>query len=421
MARLTLGGVRKAVKENGPGNNFENQFWSPMDNLDIGQSATLRFVPFEDPVSGAFWVIQKTLKATFTSPTNDAEQWSIRIPCLEQYVAPSEAKCPVADVVREVFKEADELIDAGNSEEGERIKKVALAHWINYSYMYQGFVVKGGNNPPNPDTLVPMRFPKSCHNKVYNSVMDDDGLADLPCGSFDLSDVQALLDGRLPDDMTEEEFMKLFLGRHFIAKKTKKDKYNNYDDSNWDMNGSAELTDGQLAYLAENGLIDLRKFLAERPTDEQYELYVELMNLSLDAALNGTEVVWDPEWEKAGIKPIKPKAEEGSTKVDAGEKGGSLKDRFKNRAGSKPAEDAAGERPSASATRSLMARRGAAAPAKEEAAPDADPEPAGEVVDATPAKEEAAAPAAATKSDRVSSLSERLRNKTAAAKAAASA
>lgn len=419
MARLTLGGVRKAVKENGPGSNFENQFWSPMDNLDIGQSATLRFVPFEDPVSGAFWVIQKTLKATFTSPTNDAEQWTVRIPCLEQYVPPAEAKCPVADVVREVFKEADELIDAGNSEEGERIKKVALAHWINYSYMFQGFVVKGGNNPPNPDTLVPMRFPKSCYTKVYNSVMSDDGLADLPCGSFDLPDVQALLDGQLPDDMTEEEFLKLFKGRHFIAKKTKKDKFNNYDDSNWDMNGSDDLTDGQLAYLAENGLIDLRKFLAERPTEEQYELYVELMRLSLDAALNGTEVVWDPEWEKAGIKPTKPKSEEGSTKADGGEKGGSLKDRFKNRAASKTA-DAAEERPSASATRSLMARRGASAPVKEEAAGAADPDPVDEAAEVKEVAE--SAPVAATpKSDRVSTLSERLRSKTAAAKAAAGA
>lgn len=409
MARISLKSMREKVKANAPGGNYDSEFWTPMDNLDMNGSATLRFVPFIDEVSGGFWTIQKTVTATFVNPDDDSENWYVKIPCLEMY--DNSVKCPATDVVRAVFKEADELIKGGNTEEGEGLKKIALEHWIRYSYLMEGFVVNGGNKTISDSQLVPFRLPKSMFSIIQDSVVADDSEFDeLPCGSFDEGDLEALKSGELPEGMDQGEFAALFDGRGFVAKKTKKDKYNNYDSSSWSMKPH-EMTDEQIDAIAENGFIDLRKFLPKRPSDEMYEVYKELMQISVDAALGTGDNTWNPDWEtEYGIKPIKPKNKDGDNNSSGG---GDAKSKLKAKLGSKAKkDDGDGEskpRSSASDIRSkLNKNRGK----------KADDEGSDESVSEETASDDASDDGDAEEKPktRVSSLSERLKAKTQAAK-----
>lgn len=412
MARLSLKSMRESVKSKAPGGNYDSEFWTPMDNLDMNGSATLRFVPFIDDISGGFWTIQKTLTATFVNPDDDNEKWYVKIPCLEMYS--NEVKCPVTDVVRSVFKEADELIKGGNTDEGEGLKSIALSHWIRYSYLLEGFVVNGGNKTIADDQLVPFRLPKSMFSIIQDSVVSDDSEFDeLPCGSFDETDLQALMDGELPDGMDQGEFAALFNGRGFVAKKTKKDKYNNYDSSTWSMK-EHEMTDEQISAIAENGFIDLRKFLPKQPSDEMYEVYTEIMQISIDAALGSADNTWNPEWEeKYGIKPIKPKNKDGESS------GGDVKSKLKSKLGSKNKGSDDGEsKPRTSTSASdLRSKLNKSRGKKVDEDAGEDSSVSEDAANDDNASDDADEKPSTDSKSRVSSLSERLKAKTQAAKA----
>jgi hypothetical protein len=332
MARLTLKGMRTGIQERAPSGGGNN-IWSPMGDMNVGDTATVRLALYEDDLTGGFWTADKRIALEFINPDNDEEIWKFTVPCLEMYVKSGEGKCPVADITRGLFKQADELKDSGASDEGEAMEKIALKFWIRYSYLFQGYVIKGGTSQQNPDELIPMKFPKSLFSMIQSSVTDpSSGFAALPTGEYSMEDVTNMAAGEVTDGMGEDEFLGLFAGHNYLVRKTKKSGFNNYETGQWEMNQSS-LTSEQIEYMATNGMVDLTKYLPKRPTDEQYAVMAEMAQVSIDYAMGNGDGLWNSEWEEFGLKPRKPSTD-GNNSGDAsgGESsGGSLKDRFKNR------------------------------------------------------------------------------------------
>lgn len=297
--------MRKRVNERAP--QFEKDysiyaFW----NLKFGGSSTLRLLPFNDPHTGGFWAEKVLLPMQFTDANDPTKVVKFMAPCREMYDHAN--KCPILAPVRELYAEAKELKNTGNTKEAERLQKIAGFHWKKPTYYYQGFVNKSGmaedETPENPIRVFP--FNKKIHQIIYNSIFnsDEDPYETLPCGEFDMEDVQALLG----DDGGDVDMDK-FMGFNFIVKKMQQDKWADWTtSSNWSKSQSA-LTAEQLAALAEYGLFDLSLRLPERPSDDAYEVLAEMMALSVNRQLTGEVAVWNPEWEALGFKPLRQRGD----------------------------------------------------------------------------------------------------------------
>jgi hypothetical protein len=414
MSRLSLKNFRTQVKAATPGGN-SNDVWSPMGDMQIGQTAKVRLVPGIDPISQGFWTIQKSIKLKFVSPEDDSKEWTVTVPCLEMYEpADSGVKCPVANEARKLFDEAKALKDAGTDKDAaEALNKIALDYWIKYSYLFQGFMLEGGRDGFDPNVNIAMRFPKSMFSLIHTSVMDaNSGFDTLPTGEYQMDDIHGLLSGTITEGMTEEDFMSLFVGRNYIVKVIKKGEHRNYETSTWDMKEST-LADEQIDHLAKEGFIDLRKYLPKRPSDEMYEVYADMARISIAFARGEGDGAWNPEWEELGIKPNKGKDTEGGDDEKGGSSGGSLKSNLASRLKSGNATPASAG-PDGVRSKLLAARGAAASKPKDDAV--SDPASSSEVTETTTATEH---PAEAAKPSQITSLADRLKAKKAAAQATA--
>jgi hypothetical protein len=271
-------------------------FW----NLKYGASSTLRLLPFNDIHTGAFWSEKVLLPMQFSDPNDPTKVIKFMAPCREMYDHAN--KCPILEPVRDLYAEEKELRNSGNTKEADKLKKIAGFHWKKPTYYYQGFVNKTGmtedDTPENPIRVFP--FNKKIHQMIFNSIFenDEDPFETLPCGEFTMEDIEALLgDGEVDMD--------IFNGFNFIVKKLQQGDYADWTSSStWSKNQSP-LTDEQLAALAEYKLHDLTKRLPDRPSDEQYEILTEMMNISIQRQVTGDDGVWDSAWEAEGFKPLR--------------------------------------------------------------------------------------------------------------------
>ncbi len=300
--------MRARVKERQP--TFERDYSVyPFWNLKFGASATLRLLPYNDSYTGAFWSEKITLPMTFTDPDNDSKLIKYSAPCREMY-DPSE-RCPVLVPVRDLYAEEKELRNTGQTQDADKLKRIAGFHWKKPVYSYQGFVGKGFAEeevPENPIRIFPMN--KKLHRLIYDSIFDneEDPFDALPCGEFTEEDVQAIL-GDAKVDMSK------FEGYNFIIKKLQQGEYADWTTgSGWSKSQYA-LTEEQLAAIAEHGLHDLSKRLPPRPTDEQYDVLTEMMEVSIQRMLTGENGYWRKEWEEAGFKPYKQRDGSGGTEA----------------------------------------------------------------------------------------------------------
>lgn len=278
----------------------------PFWNIPFGGSATLRLIPWSDPVTSEWYTEKKIVRLKFLDPKDDSKIITFEAPVREMYSV--EEKCPILQPVRDLYKEAEQLENAGDTTEAQRLQKVAGAHWIKPIYYSQGFVIKAGFDesevPENPIRVFPLL--KQIYQIVHGKIMseDEDGFDIMPMGEFSLDDVHALVSGNIPDDEIERILDK-FAGYNFILKKVKKGDYANYQTSGWSQSPSM-LSDEQLEAIAKHGLHDLRKRLPDQPTDEQYEVMTEMMHVSMGRLLGTHDGYWDPTWEtEHGLKPKK--------------------------------------------------------------------------------------------------------------------
>lgn len=298
--------MRKRVKERQPTFEVDNSIF-PFWNLKFGNSATIRFLPYNDQFTGAFWAERVLLPMSFTDPADNSKVLKFMGPCREMY--DRSEKCPLLAPVRNLYAEEKELRNTGKTQDADKIKKIAGYHWKKPTYYYQGFVVKSGlpedELPENPIRVLPIN--KKIHQKIFNSIFEnnEDPFEMLPTGEFTVEDIATLLDGGEID-------LERFNGRNFIIKKMQQGDYADWTTGSQWQTKESPLDEEQLTAIAKYGLHDLTKRLPDRPSDEQYEVLVEMMETSINRMVNGENGLWKKEWEEAGFKPIRPRSAKSS-------------------------------------------------------------------------------------------------------------
>lgn len=268
--------------------NFDYSTFS-ITKIKPGSSALVRFLPngIDDETDpNRFWVEKKMLQLQFIDPTDDTKLVKLNVPVAEMYTTDKAVKCITLEPARQLYKQADELKAQGKEQEMKRIKSLASKHWITYTYLTQGFVIKPGfeeeNIPANPIRVFELK-------KTLFGIV---------------------LVGVNPPKGEEESALKYIpthpkLGTNFYIRKTVKNApggaQNSYETSGWAREPSA-LTPDQISALTEFGLHDLRSRLPKRPTDDEYALVRDMVLTSID---NMGNAMWNPEWE-AGLTTIKP-------------------------------------------------------------------------------------------------------------------
>ena len=317
-----LDNLRKKLAESKTGFTKDHSiftFW----NLPTGGNSVVRLLPYEDSVSHGFWTEKKVMPLSFVDPEDDSKILRVMAPCREMY--DRSELCPVLGHVRALYKEAKELKNAGDTTGCKRLEDVASAHWIKPTFYYQGFVEKPGMTeeevPENPIRVFP--FLKKIHQVINNSLTDEDiGFELLPTGEFTEAEIKALLSGELDEDEATR-ILTMTSGFPLSLKKTQSGEHANYQTSTWLLNKEAHLSDEHLEAIAKYGLHDLRKRLPNRPSDEQYDVYEEMMQVSIGRLLGTDEGLWNPSWEEDhGIKYFKPKGDSGNAQASGAKAGG---------------------------------------------------------------------------------------------------
>ncbi len=310
MASKKLEALRKRLDEKNNSGYSKDKAIFPFWNLKVGGFSNVRLLPFDDAVSASFWTEKKMIPMEFIDPKDDSKLLRIQVPCMEMYNAGE--RCPILAPVRQMYNDAKDMEKEGDTTGSKRYKKTAGKHWLKFSAYYQGFVNKAGfteeeeDLPENPIRIFPFR--KQIHKVISESLRDDSiEFEAIPTGEWEAKDIKDLIDGSL-DDETAQLVLDSTNGYDFIVRSKKIDDWANYSSSSWDLQHQSYLDDEQIEAIAQYGLHDLRALLPTKPTDEQIEVYLEMIEVSLGRLLGTDDGYWNPEWEKAGIKPWKPKS-----------------------------------------------------------------------------------------------------------------
>lgn len=309
MAKTMLEVMRERMAQKKP--SFEKDlsiypFW----NMEYNQSSVVRLLPYEDAYTGAFWAERVLLPMAFVDPENENDVVYFDAPCREMYDPSS--KCPVAKVVTGLYSEAKELKNTGNTREAERLRKVANNHWKKRVFYYQGFVEKAGlaeqEAPDNPIRVFPLT--KKIHEKIDNSVFnnEEDPFEMLPTGEFTMDDIKNIV-----NDNADEDVLARLEGNNFVLKKLKQGDYADWSTGSEWTKKRTPLTPEQIEALYEYGMHDLTKRLPERPSDEGYDILVEMMEASVSRLRDGEIITWNPEWTKAGFSFYRKNRGKGSS------------------------------------------------------------------------------------------------------------
>lgn len=217
----------------------------PFWNIEEGQTATMRFLPDDDPNNTFFWVERQMIRLTFPGVVGGENRpVTVQVPCMEMWGE----TCPVLTEVRPWFKDPS-LEDMGRK------------YWKKRSYIFQGFVPENPLNeeaPANPIrrfVIGPQIF-----NIIKGALMDPDM-------------------ENIPTDYVN--------GTDFRLTKTSKGQYADYSTSKWARRESA-LTEEQLAAIDEHGLYNLTDFLPAKPSAEGVQAIAEMF----EASVNGD--MYDP-------------------------------------------------------------------------------------------------------------------------------
>ena len=219
----------------------------PFWNIEEGQSATMRFLPDEDPNNTFFWVERQMIRLTFPGVKGGEQNKpvTVQVPCGEMYGD----TCPVLTEVRPWFKDPS-LEDMGRK------------YWKKRSYIFQGFVTENPLNEESPENPI-RRFiiGPQIFNIIKSALMDPDM-------------------ENIPTDLVN--------GTDFRLTKSAKGQYADYSTSKWARRERA-LDENELASIDTHGLHTLGEFLPTRPTDEHYQAIKEMFESSVDGDL------YDPE------------------------------------------------------------------------------------------------------------------------------
>jgi hypothetical protein len=235
LAQMENKGDKKSSTQS---DNAIYPFW----NIEEGQTASMRFLPDEDPNNTFFWVERQMIRLTFPGVAGGENRpVTVQVPCMEMWGE----TCPILTEVRPWFKDPS-LEDMGRK------------YWKKRSYIFQGFVNENPLNEESPANPI-RRFVigPQIFNIIKGALMDPDM-------------------ENIPTDYIN--------GTDFRLSKTTKGQYADYSTSKWARKESA-LTEEQLAAIDEHGLHNLNDFLPAKPTAEGLQAISEMFEASVNGDL----------------------------------------------------------------------------------------------------------------------------------------
>jgi hypothetical protein len=345
----------------------------PWYSLEYGASSTIRLLPDGNLENQAPWATKKLIPCTFSDPEDETKTVYFNIPCLEMYE--KNVKCPALAPVRDIYAKSRAAKANGNSKDFELFKGIGSRHWLDQTFYHAGLILKSGVvEKDRPSDISPIRvaaFSKQIQGVIETAlglVESDDAPPsqfkdeELPCGTFSMTDIDAVLSGEVSEDEMDNLLAK-FVGYPLVLVKKKKTdgskEFANWESSFFQMRDPHELDVDDLNAIKKFGLPDLSKYLPARPTDAQYEVMVEMVKASIASE------PWNPEWEEAGLKFFRKKGSGAETTDTTSTPDNSIASRVKANLGG-------GESSSSSSLSSALNRRRTTttAPAVEETSPE---------------------------------------------------
>lgn len=245
----------------------------PFWNMDINQSAVLRFLPDADVNNPWFWVERQIISLPFAGVKGNPElrRVQVKVPCIEMYGSEYAMKCPVHMELRAWYKSGD-----------DNLKTEASKYWKKRSFLFQGFV---RSNPLAND--------ETPENPIRRFVISTQILPIIQAGIVDPEMLE------LPTHYEK--------GLDFYVRKTAKPggKYAEYTTSGFARRESP-LTEVERAAIQTFGLYNLTDFLPKKPSDAELRVIKEMF----DASTQGLD--YDPDKWGGYYRPYGVKAPEGA-------------------------------------------------------------------------------------------------------------
>ena len=219
-------GQRTNTKPASTGDNASYPFW----NIDVGATATVRFLPDGDTNNTFFWQKREVIKLPFDGveggdyPTS--KQVTVTIPCVEMWGD----TCPVMTATRPWWKDPAK-------------EATARLYWKKKSYIFQGFVV--------------------------SSPFDEQNLPENPIRRFVINpSIFEIIEKSLMDPEMEDMPTDYVGGVDFRIRKTKKGDYSNYSTSEWSRK-TRSLDEAELTAVEQHGLYTLSDYQGRRPDSNE--------------------------------------------------------------------------------------------------------------------------------------------------------
>jgi hypothetical protein len=244
-----LEGQKKSSGESAPrtgGDNASYPFW----NIPVGSSATLRFLPDNDPDNVFFWQKREVIKLPFEGSVGGEyatnKKVTVNVPCIDMFGM----SCPITAYIRPWWKD-------------EEKKELARTYYKKKSYLFQGFVVADGVG----ETEVP-------ENPIRRFVINP--------SLYEIIE-KSLMDPEMEDAPTD-----YVNGCDFKIQKTQKGEYANYQTSQWSRRARS-LTETELGAIDQHGLFTLKNFLGRVPDADEIAAITAMFHDSLDGKPFDTE------------------------------------------------------------------------------------------------------------------------------------
>lgn len=245
----------------------------PFWNMDMNQTAVLRFLPDADTNNPWIWVERQIITLPFSGVKGmpDLRRVEVKVPCIEQYGPEYNMKCPVHMELRAWYKSGD-----------DNLKAEASKYWKKRSFLFQGFV---RTNPLAND--------ETPENPIRRFVISTQIIPIIQAGIVDPEMVE------LPTHYEK--------GLDFYVRKTPKPggKYAEYTTSSFARRESP-LTEAERAAIQTYGLYNLADFLPKKPSDAELRVIKEMF----DASTQGLD--YDPDKWGGYYRPYGVKAPEGA-------------------------------------------------------------------------------------------------------------
>ena len=217
-------GNNKGQKTQSSGGDLASYpFW----NIDVGSTATVRFLPDGDPNNTFFWVKREVIKLPFDGqeggdyPSNNPV--TVTVPCMDMWGA---GTCPIIQGTKKWWDDPAK-------------KDLARQYWKKKSYIFQGFVVSSPfeekEKPENP--IRRFMINPSIFEIIEKSLMDPE-MEDMPTDYVG--------------------------GVDFRIRETKKGEYSNYSTSEWSRK-TRSLDDAEMTAIEQFGLFNLADYIGEKP------------------------------------------------------------------------------------------------------------------------------------------------------------